>query len=74
MKKFICLMLSVILIQIFSFTPYVMDKSVGIKWRRFVDGIDITLMKRFLLAIINSLPVEDPLGVRYKWRQMMILT
>ncbi|NLM57538.1 MAG: endoglucanase [Clostridium sp.] len=63
MKKFICLMLSVILIQIFSFTSVCNGQSpVGdLNGDGFVDSIDITLMKRFLLRVIDSLPVEDPL-------------
>ena len=63
MKKFLCLFLTTIFIQAFSFVS-TCDKQglVGdLNDDGIVNSIDATILKRFLLEVIDSLPVENPL-------------
>lgn len=63
MKKFLCLLIIAILIQTFSFTSTCNEQGMvgDLNGDVIVNSIDAALLKRFLLEIIDSLPVEDPL-------------
>lgn len=63
MKKLVCLLLIMFFIQTFSFTSTCSEQGLigDINDDGVVDSIDATILKRFLLKIIPSLPLENPL-------------
>lgn len=63
MKKLFCLLLIVIFTQMFSFASTCNEEALigDINGDGFVDSIDATTLKRFLLGITHSLPLENSL-------------
>ena len=65
MKKFLCLFLIVIFIQTFSFISTCNEQGLigDINEDGIVNSIDATILKRFLLGVIDALPAKNPIWI-----------
>ena len=61
MKKFLCLLLIIILIQTFGFTSICDEEGLvgDLNEDGIVNSIDATILKRFLLEVIDNIPVKN---------------